>query len=82
MISYPINAGDTVSRLKVLMIVPVAYWAWAVVKCQCGKIKLVQIAHLLQGRVKSCGCLRKEYYGRGKHKPVRQVSRVRRAGKS
>lgn len=57
-------------RLTVIADFPViknkrTYW---LCRCECGNEKLVDDKHLKAGTIRSCGCLRKEYYCRSKCK--------------
>lgn len=65
--------GMKFGRLTVIANLPIiknkrTYW---LCKCECGNEKFVDAKHLKAGAIRSCGCLRKEYYSRPKCKQSR-----------
>lgn len=47
--------------------------AWWTCRCDCGSIKSVNGVHLRDGRVKSCGCAKKDRFVQMKHTPYTEI---------
>ncbi len=54
-IAEPFRANNSWSRASAQG----RYW-YVQVRCACGKVKAVQVAHLRAGSIKSCGCAFKD----------------------
>lgn len=55
-----VKPGSRFTRLTVQHIVPPRSYATAVVQCECGVVKQVAVINLITGRIKSCGCWKRE----------------------
>lgn len=55
-----VEPGVRFTRLKVEHIVRPRSYAVAIVRCDCGVVKQVAMVNLITGRVKSCGCWKRE----------------------
>lgn len=55
-----IKKGSRFGRIKILKIIPPRHFTMVKIKCNCGVIKIVGLSNVISGRIKSCGCLRRE----------------------
>jgi hypothetical protein len=65
-----INIGDKINKLTILSKVSLISGSMKNrmafnCLCECGKEKIFRYANICSGRVKSCGCSKKEYFSRG-----------------
>lgn len=68
--SWGCNSGDVFNRLTVIYVSPIRKRFFhkksttvervALCRCICGVEKYIRVRYLVDGRTKSCGCLRKE----------------------